>query len=259
MNETILQIFLGVNLLLLGGLIAILVQYILVHHRDKKTPTSATNQLALIPKTVRTQLAEASAHQLKTILDQTSANFKGDLHSTSKQLNSLLKQFGTSILDDEMKLFREHLQEIRRQTESAVGAVSLEVGDQQARLEAELAERQSQFEAKLRALQVALEQSLSLRQTELSESLSERKSQLIDKLDTEFVAERNRLHAQIDTKLGDAVATFLTETLQHNIDLGAQTEYLGALLEQHKNELKAATQGDSALLDPQANQPQETA
>jgi len=30
------------------------------------------------------------------------------------------------------------------------------------------------------------------------------------------------------------VASFLTETLQHNVDLGAQSAYLTAMLEEHK-------------------------
>lgn len=147
-----------------------------------------------------------------------------------------------------MKIFKEHLEEIRRQTEHAVGTASLEVGDQQTLIEAKLAQRQSEFDAKLLALQTDLEQTLALRQNELSNTLDERKKQLIDKLDAEFVAERERLYAQIDMKLGDAVATFLTETLQHNVDLGAQTQYLAEMLEQHKAELKSAANGDSMLL-----------
>lgn len=52
----------------------------------------------------------------------------------------------------------------------------------------------------------------------------------------ELAAEKKSLVAQIDTKLADAVASFLNETLQHNIDLGGQTEYLLSMLEEHKAE-----------------------
>jgi hypothetical protein len=54
------------------------------------------------------------------------------------------------------------------------------------------------------------------------------------KVSQELAAEKERLMAQLDTKLGDAVASFLNETLQHNIDLGGQTEYLLQMLEEHK-------------------------
>ena len=58
------------------------------------------------------------------------------------------------------------------------------------------------------------------------------------KLSAEVVAEKERLIAQIDTKLGDAVASFLIETLQHDVDLGAQSAYLTKMLETHKDEFK---------------------
>ncbi len=50
----------------------------------------------------------------------------------------------------------------------------------------------------------------------------------------ELNAEKQKLIEQIDTKLADAVGSFLNETLQHNIDLGGQTEYLLSMLEEHK-------------------------
>ncbi|NCU30433.1 hypothetical protein EOM57_01360 [Candidatus Saccharibacteria bacterium] len=249
MESTLLQIFLGLNLLLLGGLISLAIQFAFAHRRDQKLQsTQQPTQVQALPKAIRNRLADNAAKKLKNVLDKTSDGLEDDLEDTSKQLNKLLKQFGSSILDDEMKLFREHLEEIRRQTEHAVGTASLEIGDQQTMIEARLAQRQSEFDAKLLSLQTDLEQTLAIRQDELSSALDERKKQLIDKLDTEFVAERERLYTQIDTKLGDAVATFLTETLQHNVDLGAQSEYLAVMLEQHKDELKAAANGDSMLL-----------
>ena len=253
MNETILQIFLGFNLLLLGGMISFVIQYFLANRREsnasKPAPTQTISPVAMVPRAVRSQIAEEAAAQIKNVLKNSSENLENDLSNTSTQLNSLLKKIGSSILDDEMKLFREHLQMIRRQTESAVGTATLEVGDQQVEIEAKLAERQSQFEAKLIQLQAELEQALTIKQTKLNDALDERRQQLIDKLDIEFIAERDRLHAQIDTKLGDAVATFLTESLQHNIDLGSQTEYLSSLLEQHKADLRTAASGESMLLD----------
>jgi hypothetical protein len=62
----------------------------------------------------------------------------------------------------------------------------------------------------------------------------------------ELEQERQRLIAQIDTKLGDAVGSFLVETLQHNVDLGNQTEYLVAMLEEHKAEFKQEVAGGKA-------------
>lgn len=61
--------------------------------------------------------------------------------------------------------------------------------------------------------------------------------QLKAQMAEEIAAEKQRLLAQIDTKLGDAVLSFLDETMQHNIDLGAQTPYLTSMLDKHKAEL----------------------
>ena len=56
------------------------------------------------------------------------------------------------------------------------------------------------------------------------------------RINQEMAVEKQRLIKQIDTKLADAVASFLNETLQHNVDLGNQTAYLIAMLEEHKAE-----------------------
>ncbi len=65
------------------------------------------------------------------------------------------------------------------------------------------------------------------------------------RMDQEIAAEKQRLIQQIDTKLGDAVASFLTETLQHNVDLGNQTAYLVGLLEEHKAEFIKEVKDDN--------------
>ncbi len=56
------------------------------------------------------------------------------------------------------------------------------------------------------------------------------------KLAEELKAEKQWLVQQIDTKLADAVGSFLIDTLQHNIDLGSQSAYLTAMLEEHKGD-----------------------
>ena len=53
----------------------------------------------------------------------------------------------------------------------------------------------------------------------------------------EITNEKEKLIQQIDTRLADAVTSFLIETLGHNVDLGAQNKYLIEMLEEHKPEL----------------------
>ncbi|HLG90959.1 MAG TPA: hypothetical protein VI336_02245 [Candidatus Saccharimonadales bacterium] len=71
----------------------------------------------------------------------------------------------------------------------------------------------------------------------LREEMAKHETELKAKMAAEIEAEKGRLIKQIDTKLADAVTSFLTEALGRNIDLGNQTEYLLSLLEEHKAEL----------------------
>lgn len=68
----------------------------------------------------------------------------------------------------------------------------------------------------------------------ISADVAKHEAELKAKMAAEIEAEKQVLLKQIDTKLGDAVASFLSETLQHNVDLGSQTAYLVQMLDEHK-------------------------
>jgi DNA repair exonuclease SbcCD ATPase subunit len=130
-----------------------------------------------------------------------------------------------------------------------------ELNERQAELEARLAkhhaelrtsfdERQEKVEKELVRHQTELESALKEReaslakiQTELDTTLLERRNELEKKLADEMEKKRAFLVSQLETKLSDAVSSFLLEAMQHSIDLGAQAPYLTALLEEHKSEL----------------------
>lgn len=65
------------------------------------------------------------------------------------------------------------------------------------------------------------------------------------KMQAEVEHEKEQLLAQVDTKLADSVVAFLLETLQHEVDLGAQTAYLTKQLEEHKDEFSGAIKNGS--------------
>lgn len=71
----------------------------------------------------------------------------------------------------------------------------------------------------------------------MHQEITSHQEDLKAKLTESVEAEKQRLVAQVNTKLADAVASFLSETLQHNVDLGAQVPYLTSVLEEHKAEL----------------------
>lgn len=66
--------------------------------------------------------------------------------------------------------------------------------------------------------------------------VSKHQTEIETEMAQELEAEKQKLLKQIDTKLADAVGSFLTETLGHNVDLGNQSAYLMAMLEEHKKD-----------------------
>jgi hypothetical protein len=77
----------------------------------------------------------------------------------------------------------------------------------------------------------------------ISAEVSKHEQEMKAKITQELEAEKERMLKQIDVKLGDAVGSFLVETLGHNVDLGSQTAYLAALLEEHKAEFAKEVKG----------------
>lgn len=62
-------------------------------------------------------------------------------------------------------------------------------------------------------------------------------SELKAKMEQEIAAEKQQKIEKLDTKIADAVASFLLEALGRDADLGAQEKYLIKQLEAHKAEI----------------------
>lgn len=206
MSGVWLQIFILVNVAAIGALAVLAVQHALAHFKpeehDKHHTPKPTVQLSPAAKEKLLANAEASFQKM---LDRSADELQRDLKATTLQMNTSLHKLGTDIINEEMQRYKASLDELRAQTEITIGGAQKEVETHQADLEAKFAERQAELEKKLQ---------------------------------DEIEAEKQRLIAQIDTKLADAVASFLIETMQHDVDLGAQTTYLTKMLEAHKEEFK---------------------
>jgi exonuclease VII large subunit len=87
---------------------------------------------------------------------------------------------------------------------------------------------------------------------EAHSSINNNQSELQTKLAEKVKAEQDLLVKQIDTKLADAVVSFLIETLQHDVDLGAQTTYLTKMLEEHKDDFKREVADEVPIETPAA-------
>lgn len=195
-SSTFLQIFLLVDVFLIGVAASAAIRHALAHfrpheHEPEKHPVPAQN--GHLPPAVREQLLAKAQTNFQNVLDRSAAELAHDLEGTGTRLNKLLEQLGTEVASKEMERYRTELEDIRKQTEAATQGAQAELAQHQVELKAKLAE--------------------------------------------EIETEKRQLLAQIDAKLADAVVSFLTETLQHDIDLGAQAAYLTRMLEEHKAEL----------------------
>jgi Skp family chaperone for outer membrane proteins len=207
MNAQFLQIFLLINIFLIGVVTALAIQHAFAHfrpHPPEAGKPRPTPQNAHLPFEVRKHLLEAAQTHFEAVLDHSATELQHDLTTTAAQINKQLERLGTEIVNDEMKRYRTSLDDLRKQTEATISNSQAEIAEHQSGLQAQLAQRQTELEAKLVE---------------------------------EMVAEKQQLTQQIDTKLADAVASFLIETMQHNVDLGAQSTYLTTMLEEHKTEL----------------------
>ncbi len=248
MSGTFLQIFLLVNVFLIGGLAAVAVQHAYAHFRphpgESKKP-ARIDKSAHLPPEVKERLLQASQANFQAVLDRSAAELQHDLDTTADQLNKLLQKIGARVVGAEMERYQLQLEQIRKQAETAIGGAQDEIAKHQAELNADLEQQRAQAKAKLESQQLEASAKIEAEQLESRTKIEAEQLQAKTRFDEEIAAERQRqlkeilddkqrLTQQIDTRLGDAVASFLLETLGHNVDLGAQTAYLTSLLEEHK-------------------------
>lgn len=81
-----------------------------------------------------------------------------------------------------------------------------------------------------------LEEQTEAEMGSIKSEIAKHQEELKAKLAQDIEIEKKMLIRQIDTKLADAVSSFLLETLQHNVDLGNQNAYLISMLEEHKGD-----------------------
>lgn len=216
MNGGILQFFLLVNVFLIGAASVVAFRHARAHfwpHKHDAEKKPAATQLKL-PPAVREQLLAEATTNYKKILNDAAGQLQLDLSKTTTSLNKDLAVLGNQIISDEMKRYRASLDELQKHTEVAIASTHDELSKHKEDLQAVMVEHQKE---------------------------------LIAKMNEEVSAEKQRLLEQIDTKLADAAASFLIETLQHDVDLGAQVPYMTKMIEEHKDDFKKEVAGESRV------------
>lgn len=225
MSTTILQIFLLLIVFAMGVLVTIAVQQAYAHFHPH--PHEADKPKAPgghLPASVKERLVQESQANFQAVLEKSANELEHDLARTAGELNKVLQKIGTEVVGNEMERYRLQLDQIRKEAARAIGGAQDEITKHQEDLKAKLADEQREVRAKMAA------------------EITAEKQRLVQ----EILAEKQQLLQQIDTKLADAMASFLIESLGHNVDLGAQTAYLTGLLEEHKADFKREVSSNEA-------------
>lgn len=208
MDSTFLQIFLLVNVFLIGIVTAIAVRHAYAHFKphthDAEHPRHTTAPQTQLSPEIKARLMKAAEAKLEAALERSSIQFEKSLQETTIRLDRQLERLGSKVINDEMIRYNKALEDLQAHTQLSIGGAQGEIAKHQEDLKAKLAERQAELE-------VQLSQEMEIKKDQLARDL--------------------------DTKLADAVASFLIETLGHDVDLGAQNAYLTKMLDEHKDEI----------------------
>lgn len=212
---TLLQIFLILDALLIGIFIPIAIRHAYEHFKKPKEnivkhSTVSPQPIRLSPE-AREKLIQRTQANLQAIMDRAASEFEHNLTEVSNNLNRNFEKIASGIIVNETKRYQLTIANLIKQVEENSKNANTEFENNQASIGTELKNTEEKLETQLRA------------------KIKEKQDKLIQ---------------DIDTKLADAVASFLTDTLQHNVDLGAQNEYLLATLEEHKEDLKGSVSDD---------------
>lgn len=211
MDTIILQIVLMVTIFFIGILTAVAFRHARAHLKPQISEPEQTVQpikkhvpeVHLSPA-IKERLLMASQTHFQAVLNRSAAELQHDLKNTSMHLNQQLRKLGTEIVSDEMRRYNSGLNQLRQQAEKTITDATSEIAKHQAELKSKIDEQQIRLEKEL---------------------------------NEKFANDKELVTKQLDTKIADILTSFLTETLQHNVDLGAQNDYLLDTLKDHKAEL----------------------
>lgn len=155
-------------------------------------------------------------------------------HPAAPQGGHLPPAVREQLLEDAKKDFERVLRQSALELQQDLQSTANEIKQQVEKLGTDaVAKELENYRAKIAELQQQTEATIGGMHQEITSHQEDLKA----KYTAEMEAEKQLMMQQMDTKLTDAVTSFLTETLQHDVDLGAQTTYLTKMLEEHKDEL----------------------
>ena len=137
------------------------------------------------------------------------------------------------LLEDAQKNFQRVLNSSAKELQQDLEATAGDIHKLVEKMGTEaVASELENYRARLADLQKKTEEDMA----GMRDTIAAQQEELKAKVAADIEAEKERLLTQIDNRLADAVSSFLLDTLQHEVDLGAQQAYLVKMLEEHKEE-----------------------
>ena len=131
-----LQLFLTINVFILGAAIALAVEHLWLHfhpHGFNAEPQDPSGSIHL-PMAVKERLLRVAETDYQNVLDRSVTGFKHDLRETTVKINDKLAQLSGDILGEEMDRYKKTLDTLRQQAEKTRGQVQTDVERQRAEL-----------------------------------------------------------------------------------------------------------------------------
>jgi hypothetical protein len=206
-GETVLQIFIYLQVFAAGVLAAAVAYYVRAHFRQQAQSEQEHEPAQIpfitvdLPHDVKERLVQASQKQFQDILNQSAGKMQQDLGVTTAHINNLVLRLASEVVSGELERYREDLAKLHEQAHANITGISQEV--------------------------------------------AKHEEEVKTKISQELETEKQRLLAQIDTKLADAVGSFLLEALGKNVDLGSQHSFLVQMLEEHKGDFVQEVKSES--------------
>lgn len=199
-----LQIFLYLDVFVIGALSAVAIRHAYAHFRPVRPepkPNRASADQYKLPEAMREKLLEKSSEHFSRVLDKSAQQLEHELSATGERINVTIKKLAADIITKELQDMQTMMRDYKQQTETEISQTRQDTDKYREDLKRQVAE--------------------------------------------DIEAEKQQLMSVIDNKLYDVVMSFLMEALQHDVDLGAQSDYLVALLDEHKDEFKQALTHES--------------
>lgn len=143
---------------------------------------------------------------------------------TAAELEAKLKAAYEAEITKSTQVFAVDLQGTSTRLSEQVSRLTTQV------IEQELGAYQSTLEELRKVASVTMDQ--------IRNSVESQRLELRTSMEADIATERDRLIAKFEGKMGDIVASYITESLGGGIDLGSQMNYIVASLEAHKDDIR---------------------